>query len=91
MTPNIVLVLPYRIVNLHCSDTNIALVRYGHGDRESIPESAIRQTPASTSTRVTDDLCMNACLCMNATVLVYALECFPGAGMFLHAFDEFNE
>jgi hypothetical protein len=27
----------------------------------------------------------------NATVLVYALECFVVAGMFLHAFDGFNE
>jgi hypothetical protein len=40
---------------------------------------------------VTDDLCMNACLYVNAAVLVYALECFAVTGMFLHAFDGFNE
>jgi hypothetical protein len=28
---------------------------------------------------------------MNATVLVYALECFAVAGMFLHAFSGFGE
>jgi hypothetical protein len=28
---------------------------------------------------------------MNATVLVYALECFAVAGMFLHAFSRFSE
>jgi hypothetical protein len=31
---------------------------------------------------VTDDLCMNACLCVNAAVLVYVLECFAVTGMF---------
>ena len=39
---------------------------------------------------VTDDLCMNACLCVNAAVLVYALECFAVTGMFSHVFDAFN-
>jgi hypothetical protein len=31
---------------------------------------------------VTDDLCTNACLCVNAAVLVYVLECFAVTGMF---------